>query len=132
MSTIHEKMCIGCGICVKKCPFNAIKIINLPQNLPEEVVHRYGKNLFILYRLPIPKINKIVGLVGTNGIGKSTALRILTNKIQPNLGFDRYEEPTWDEIIKYFKGSELQGYFQNVVTKELKSSFKVQFVDKIK
>lgn len=25
------QLCIGCGICVKKCPFDAIQIINLPK-----------------------------------------------------------------------------------------------------
>ncbi len=27
---ISEELCIGCGICIKKCPFEAINIINLP------------------------------------------------------------------------------------------------------
>ncbi len=83
---ISEYMCIGCGICTKKCPFDAIKIINLPRNIPNETVHRYGPNQFVLYRLPTPRIGSILGLVGTNGIGKTTALKILTNKIRPNLG----------------------------------------------
>lgn len=67
-------MCIGCNICVKKCPFEAIKIINLPKNLPDEVTHRFGENRFVLHRLPIPRPGGILGLVGTNGIGKTTAL----------------------------------------------------------
>lgn len=129
-ATISEILCIGCNICVKKCPFDAIKIINLPKNLPNEVTHRYGTNRFILHRLPIPRSSGILGLVGTNGIGKTTALQILTRKIKPNLG--RIEDPPeWDEIIKYFKGSEIQGYFEKLVKEDYKSAFKVQFVDKI-
>lgn len=38
------------------------------------------------YRLPIPRPGEVLGLVGTNGIGKSTALKILAGKQKPNLG----------------------------------------------
>lgn len=49
---ISETLCIGCGMCVKRCPFEAIKIINLPKGLTNEVTHRYGPNSFKLHRLP--------------------------------------------------------------------------------
>ena len=29
---------------------------------------------------------QVLGLVGTNGIGKSTALKVLSGKLKPNLG----------------------------------------------
>ncbi len=49
----------------------------------------------------------MLGLVGTNGIGKSTALKILANKEKPNLGrFD--SPPDWEEILAFYRGSELQ------------------------
>jgi len=104
---ISERLCIGCGICPKKCPFDAIHIINLPTNLESQVTHRYGPNSFKLHRLPMPRPGQVLGLVGTNGIGKSTALKILAGKLKPNLG--RYDDPPdWEEILKYFRGSELQ------------------------
>lgn len=28
---INENLCVGCGICVHKCPFGAIQIINLAE-----------------------------------------------------------------------------------------------------
>ncbi len=129
-ATISEILCIGCNICVKKCPFDAIKIINLPTNLPNEVTHRFGPNRFVLHRLPTPRTTGILGLVGTNGIGKTTALKILTRQIQPNLGlFDN--PPDWDDIIQNFKGSEIQGYFTKLLKNDYKFAFKVQFVDMI-
>ena len=129
-ATISEVLCIGCNACVIKCPFDAIKIIKLPQGIPNECVHRYGKNAFKLYRLPQPKIGKVVGLVGTNGIGKTTALSILTTKTQPNLGnFD--SPPSWTDIIKFFKGSELQNYFQKSLEEDFKTALKPQYVDQI-
>ena len=42
--------------------------------------------LLIPYRLPMPRPGEVLGLVGTNGIGKSTALKILAGKQKPNLG----------------------------------------------
>jgi len=75
-----------------RCPFEAIAIINLPTNLESEVTHRYTANSFKLHRLPTPRPGQVLGLVGTNGIGKSTALKILAGKLKPNLG--RYDVRT--------------------------------------
>ncbi|KAK3704275.1 Fe-S cluster-binding ribosome biosynthesis protein [Vermiconidia calcicola] len=127
---ISERLCIGCGICPKKCPFDAINIINLPTNLETQVSHRYSANSFKLHRLPLPRPNQILGLVGTNGIGKSTALKILSGKLKPNLG--RYDNPPdWEEILKYFRGSELQNYFTKILEDDLKAVTKPQYVDQI-
>lgn len=127
---ISEILCIGCGICVKKCPFDAIQIINLPTNLEAHVTHRYSANSFKLHRLPTPRPGQVLGLVGTNGIGKSTALKILAGKQKPNLGrFD--DPPEWQEIIKYFRGSELQNYFTKMLEDDIKAIIKPQYVDNI-
>eukprot|EP01015_Nassula_variabilis_P019377 TRINITY_DN326_c0_g1_i8.p1 TRINITY_DN326_c0_g1~~TRINITY_DN326_c0_g1_i8.p1 ORF type:complete len:541 (-),score=138.97 TRINITY_DN326_c0_g1_i8:9-1631(-) len=127
---ISEDLCIGCGLCVKKCPFEAIKIINLPKNLSKETTHRYGPNSFKLHRLPIPRSGQVLGLVGKNGIGKSTALQILAGKLKPNLG-DYESPPEWTQILKYFRGSELQNFFTKLLEDNLKSSIKPQYVDHI-
>ena len=127
---VSEELCIGCGICVKKCPFNAVSIINLPKNLQAETTHRYGPNSFKLHRLPSPRPGQVLGLVGTNGIGKSTALKILAGKLKPNLGmFDN--PPDWQEILKYFRGSELQNYFTKILEDNIKCVMKPQWVDHI-
>jgi len=52
---ISEILCIGCGLCVSRCPFKAIKIINLPKDMTKEITHRYGKNSFKLHRMPTPR-----------------------------------------------------------------------------
>ncbi|MCL4142918.1 UNVERIFIED_CONTAM: hypothetical protein GTU68_059449 [Idotea baltica] len=130
IASISEELCIGCGICVKKCPFEAIMIINLPSNLEKETVHRYNKNSFKLHRLPVPRRGEVLGLVGTNGIGKSTALKILAGKLKPNLG--RFSEPPdWTEILTYFRGNELQNYFTRILEDDLKAVIKPQYVDQI-
>lgn len=127
---ISEELCIGCGICVKKCPFEAVEIINLPKDLGSSTTHRYGPNSFKLHRLPMPRPGQVLGLVGTNGIGKSTALKILAGKLKPNLG--AFENPPdWNEILVYFRGSELQNYFTRILEDNLKCIIKPQYVDHI-
>ncbi|KAL4855086.1 ABC transporter E family member 2 [Chlorella vulgaris] len=128
---ISEDLCIGCGICVKKCPFDAIMIINLPKDLERETTHRYGPNSFKLHRLPMPRPGQVLGLVGSNGTGKSTALKILAGKLKPNLGRFADSPPDWSEILTYFRGSELQNYFQRVLEDNVKAIIKPQYVDHI-
>lgn len=61
----------------------------------------------------MPRPGQVLGLVGTNGIGKSTALKILSGKLKPNLG--RYDNPPdWEEILKYYRGSELQSTLESI------------------
>ena len=130
LAFISEPLCIGCGICVKKCPFEAINIINLPKDLERNTTHRYGPNSFKLHRLPMPRPGQVLGLVGTNGIGKSTALKILAGKMKPNLGkFD--VPPDWEEILVHFRGSELQNYFTKILEDTMKATIKPQYVDHI-
>lgn len=104
--------------------------MNVPTNLGTHVTHRYAANAFKLHRLPTPRPGQVLGLVGTNGIGKSTALKILSGKQKPNLG--RYDDPPeWAEILRYFRGSELQNFFTKVLEDDIKAVTKPQYVDQI-
>ncbi|MGD6853253.1 MAG: ribosome biogenesis/translation initiation ATPase RLI [Candidatus Bathyarchaeia archaeon] len=129
-AVIAETLCSGCGICVKKCPFKAISIVNLPDELEKDCSHRFSANSFKLFRLPMPSPGTVLGLLGQNGIGKSTTLKVFSSEIKPNLGrFD--DPPDWPEIIQYYRGSSLQDYFTRLSEKKLKVSSKPQYVDKI-
>jgi ATP-binding cassette subfamily E protein 1 len=126
---ISEELCVGCGICIKKCPFGAIDIVSLPEEL-EHPTHRYGRNGFALYGLPIPVDGKVTGILGANGIGKSTAIKILAGQIRPNLG--NFElEVSWEEIFKRYAGTELFDYLQTVSKKSIKIASKPQYIDYI-
>ncbi|MDG6905738.1 MAG: ribosome biogenesis/translation initiation ATPase RLI [Nitrososphaerota archaeon] len=126
-AVISEELCTGCGICVKKCPFEAITILNLATELGQEKVHQYGINTYRLYKLPIPKKNAVVGMVGRNGVGKSTALNILAGSLKPNMGL--YDNPpSWERIIDQFQGTELRSHFEAIANGTLRVSIKPQAV----
>jgi ATP-binding cassette subfamily E protein 1 len=124
---ISEDLCTGCGICIKKCPFDAIVIVNLARELGQEKIHQYGVNSFRLYKIPSLKKGSVVGLLGRNGMGKSTIVNILSGSLKPNLG--KYDlEPTWNDVIGNFQGTEMKTHFEKIASGEIKSSIKPQLV----
>ena len=127
---IDEDLCTGCGICIKKCPFDAISIVKLPQELEGECIHAYGVNEFKLFRLPIPCPGVLIGLVGRNGTGKSTALRILGGELQPNFG-SLENKTDWNTVLTRYRGTLLHEYFSRISAGKLRIVHKPQHVDKL-
>jgi len=127
---IIEALCVGCGICASKCPFKAITIVNLPHELEKDLIHQYGVNAFRLYRLPYIESGAVIGLIGKNGIGKTTAIKILSGQLKPNLG-KLDGEPQLEEVARYFRGSLLQEYLIQLSKGAIKISYKPQYIDKI-
>ena len=126
---VDPYLCVGCQICVVKCPFDVFHITNLPEDLCKQPIHQYGINGFKLYSLPAPVFGKVVGVLGRNGIGKSTAMKILAGMMKPNLGKD--EEADFDDVIKFFKGKEAQRFFELLKGGKVRVAYKPQQVDLI-
>jgi len=127
---ISEELCIGCGICTHKCPFEAIHIIQLAEALENDLVQQYGPNGFRLFRLPTPKEGEVIGLLGPNGIGKTTTFRILSGQEVPNLG-NLEGKPGWEPVLEHYAGTELHNYLSKLVDGKMRCSFKPQYVDSI-
>jgi len=126
---ISEQLCIGCGLCVKKCPVQCISIINLAAESGKPI-YQYGVNAFRLYGLPLPKKEGgAISIVGKNGIGKTTAIRLLSGQLKPNLGIVDREES--EEVILSQLSVEIQRYFQSLKS-EIKMSIKPQYIDKLR
>ena len=127
---IDEDICNGCGICVKVCPFDAITIVNLASELSTDKIHQYGINSFRLYKLPTPKKGEVVGLLGRNGMGKSTVVNILSGNLKPNLG-NYSDPPEWDDVLKFYKGTELKSHFEDIKNGNISASIKPQQVHNV-
>jgi ATP-binding cassette subfamily E protein 1 len=124
---ISEPLCIGCGLCVKKCPVHCISVVNLAQEL-DNPIYQYGLNAFRLYGLPLP-LEGAVSIVGKNGIGKSTAIKLLSRHINPN--FALIDRDLTDEEILERLPIETRRYFQKT-GEGLKVSSKPQHINRIR
>jgi ATP-binding cassette subfamily E protein 1 len=128
---ISESLCIGCGICVNKCPHDALIITQLPSELKEDRIHRYGQNGFRLFRLPTPSKDQVVGILGPNGMGKSTAINILSGQIIPNLGEWDSDDCYWEEVIESLPRGELRDFLTMISEAGAVVAVKPQYVDKL-
>jgi len=128
---ISESLCIGCGICINKCPHDALIIEQLPSELETDMIHRYSLNGFRLFRLPTPTKESVVGILGPNGMGKSTAFNALSGRMIPNLGDWLNKEPEWEEVVESLPKGELRDFFMAVRDGGIKVALKPQNVDRL-
>ena len=101
-------------------------------------IHRFGAYSFLLWGLPIPVKGKILGVTGSNGVGKTSALKILSGGFRPNLG-NYMDPPSWDDILSKFSEiypkyveSEMKYYFKRLLEDNIRAVIKLQYVDDIK
>lgn len=136
-AVIDEKLCTGCGICPKRCPYDAIHIINLPEKLDEDPIHRFGKNSFELFNLPTIKKGSVVGIIGRNGIGKSTAFKILSGECVPNLGDYTLENTEENKKLLHtsvttkYSNSVMGKYLIDLFHNNVKVSYKPQRIEQL-
>ena len=95
------------------------------------MTHRYGENGFRLFRLPAPREEQVVGILGPNGMGKSTAINLLSGALRPNLGDWTIDSRDWTEIIESFPRGELRDYLTMVAEEGVKIAVKPQYIDKL-
>ncbi len=126
---ISESLCIGCGICINKCPHDALIITQLPSELESDMIHRYSMNGFRLFRLPAPREKQVVGILGPNGMGKSTAINALSGQLIPNLGDWDNLEPNWENVIAELPRGELRDHLTTVSVDGVNIAVKPQYVD---
>jgi len=129
---ISEELCIGCEICQNRCPFEAINIVNIMIDLGDPI-HSFGKNSFRLHGLPYPKQKTIIGLIGRNGIGKTTITKILAGNIIPNFGNkNTTKQEGQNNVIEYYKGKQEQEYFKKLYSQGVSIAVKPQNIELIK
>ncbi len=117
------------GLIEKKIPNDSIQIVPLPSETGQ-LVNQYGNNGFRLYNLPAPEDGSVIGLLGRNGIGKSTALRCLSGQLKPNLGHPD-EEIDWDQTIERFRGTTLQQHLERLRDGAVTAAYKEQRVETV-
>ena len=128
---ILEDACPPCLMRAKNCPGDAVKVINLPEELETDMIHRYSLNGFRLFRLPTPSKDSIIGILGPNGMGKSTAFNILNGSIIPNLGEFESNECVWEDVIETLPRGELRDFLADLNESTVKVALKPQYVDHI-
>lgn len=129
---ISQRLCIQCGICVNACFRRAIRMVNLPAPVEgETTIHLYGENAFRLYSLPQLRKNTVVGLLGPNGIGKTTIINILSGNLIPNAGKIEKEVDRLETAVEMVRVPGMREYLRSLYDGTLKIAIKAQVLEKL-
>lgn len=116
-----------CGICINKCFPGAISVVNLPSpDTAGLLVHCYDENGFRFYSVPQINPGKVIGLLGVNGIGKSTLLEILAGRQIPNGGNFKDPENGLHDFFSQLSIASFRQFFTELTKKRLKIGYKPQ------
>ncbi|MHA1971782.1 MAG: ribosome biogenesis/translation initiation ATPase RLI [Candidatus Hodarchaeales archaeon] len=129
--TVIDKHCINCGVCVNACFRRAIKVVNVPGDMTSWTpTHEYFDSGFRLYGLPVLNQGIVTGIIGQNGIGKSTLLSILAGKFKPNAGVK--SDGFFNKFLEGLSTPGMARFLSDVSTSNLKVAFKEQNLNSLK
>ncbi|MHA2074855.1 MAG: ribosome biogenesis/translation initiation ATPase RLI, partial [Candidatus Hodarchaeales archaeon] len=129
---INNRTCLmakkgTCGICINKCFPGAISVVNLPSpDTAGLLVHCYDENGFRYYGVPQISNGKVIGLLGVNGIGKSTILEILAGKLQLNGGNYRNPETGEKDFLSKLNIASFRQFLADLALDKLSIGYKPQ------
>ena len=66
------------------------------------------------FDFPLPSKDAVVGILGPNGMGKSTAINALSGQLIPNLSDWKMKISKWDEVIQSLPRGELRDFLGDV------------------
>lgn len=115
-------------LCINKYPVpGAIRLIRLPDESGTPI-HQFAENGFRLYNLPEISPDKIIGLLGPNGVGKSVSMDIISGRLRPNLA---QSDASIRAVLEQFRGTVLHQHLLQVFDQELSVSYKIQRVEQL-
>jgi len=129
--SINHRHCINCGICVNICFKRAIKVVNVPGDMEDwNPTHEYEETEFKLFGLPVLNKGIVTGIIGENGIGKSTLLKILAGEIKPNGG--KSSKDAFKFFLSDLSTPGMARFLESVSSGEKQVSFKNQSLNDLK
>jgi ATP-binding cassette subfamily E protein 1 len=107
-------------------------MVNLPAAAEDDIpVHSYGENSFRLYGLPQLRKGSVIGLLGPNGIGKTTIINILSGNLVPNIGIADETSEDLDRVLESVRVPGMREYLRLVNEGNLRVAFKEQVLEKL-